>query len=197
MKIQRLIALFTKFPTVGPRTASRFVYYLIKHKPRIDELIEAIKEIKEMKYCRFCFNPIEEGDLCSICRNHDRDKSLICVVGKETDLATIENTKTYKGLYFILGGNVSILRKNIEEIRLKELEERLADPHRFGVKSSFKEVILATNPTPEGKATADLVIKAIKEKPLKITHLGLGLPIGAELEYADEETLENAFKSRR
>lgn len=204
--IQKLIDLFSNFPTVGPRTASRFVFYLIKQpKEKIEELIASIQELKsKIKYCSFCFNPFENGgddNLCEICKNTSRDRSLLCIVEKETDLDTIEKTKKYKGLYFILGGNIATLKKSdIESLRFKELEERLRAPQSFGVITIFKEIIIAINPTPEGKITASLTEKRIKETLKdnlpKITHLGLGLPVGAELEYADDETLENAFKRR-
>jgi len=222
--IQKLIDIFSKFPTVGPRTASRFVFYLIKQpKEKIEELVSAIQELKnKIKYCDFCFQPFEalaeEGEseslLCPICQNMGRDRGLLCIVEKESDLITIEKipissrthgevgAKKYKGLYFILGGNVATLKKSdVENLRIKELEERLRNPQSFGVITIFKEIIVATNPTPEGKATAILVEKKIKdtlkEKTPKITHLGLGLPVGAELEYADEETLESAFEGRK
>jgi recombination protein RecR len=205
--IQKLVDLFSKFPTVGPRTASRFVFYLIKlPKEKIEELTSAIQDLnKKIKFCSFCFNPFEGQDsknaLCEICRNHDRDRSLLCIVEKETDLISIEKTKKYKGLYFILGDTIATLKKSdIEKIRTNELQERLKNPQVFGIITIFKEIIIATNPTPEGKATAVLVKRTIKEttksNPIKITHLGLGLPVGGELEYADEETLENAFNNR-
>ena len=206
-RIQKLIDLFSQFPTVGPRTASRFVFYLLKQpKEKAQEIIDSILDVKnKVKYCQFCFNPFEpETDevLCPICKNQNREKSQLCIVEKETDLNTIENTKKYKGLYFILGGTVAVLKENSkEEVRINELAQRMKNPASFGITADFKEVIVATNPTSEGRTTALLVERMIKEtlptNPPKITHLGLGLPIGGELEYADEETLENAFTSRR
>ena len=211
--IQKLIDLFSKFPTVGPRTASRFVFYLIQlPKEKVEELIASIQNLKnKIKFCSFCFNPFESDTeealcshtaLCEICKNTNRDRSTLCVVEKETDLISIEKTKKYHGLYFILGGTVATLKKSdIEKLRTKELAERLRSPQGFGIITIFKEIIIATNPTPEGKATAILVERTIKETLKdnlpKITHLGLGLPVGGELEYADEETLENAFEGRK
>ena len=210
--IQKLIDLFSKFPTVGPRTASRFVFYLMKlPKEKIEELIASIQDLKnKIKFCFFCFNPFEsstgsdqgEKELCEICENINRDRNLLCIVEKETDLISIEKTKKYRGLYFVLGGTVATLKKSdIEKLRTKELEERLRSPQGFGIITIFKEIIIATNPTPEGKATAILIERTIKETLKdnlpKITHLGLGLPVGGELEYADEETLENAFEGRK
>lgn len=216
--IQKLIDLFSKFPTVGPRTASRFVFYLIQlPKEKIEELIASIQDLKnKIKFCSFCFNPFEsstgsdQGEkahcshtaLCEICENTNRDRNLLCIVEKETDLISIEKTKKYHGLYFILGGTVATLKKSdLEKLRTKELAERLRSPQGFGIITIFKEIIIATNPTPEGKATAILIERTIKEALKdnlpKITHLGLGLPVGGELEYADEETLENAFEGRK
>lgn len=202
--IKKLIDLFSKFPTVGPRTASRFIYYLI-HLPKKDfeELVKALNNLKEnIKVCSFCFNSFEpskkEDALCPICQNKSRDKSLLCIVEKETDLISIENTKKYKGYYFILGGTVSNLKKeDIEKIRIEELKERIEKPENFGLKVDFKEVIVATNPTTEGETTALLLERKLKDKNIKITRLGRGLPTGGELEYADEQTLEDAFEGRK
>ena len=205
--IQKLIDLFSKFPTVGPRTAARFVFYLMKlSEEEIKNLVSSISDLrKTIKICKFCFNPFEpsqvsskfgegegEGELCSICSNPSRDKTLLCIIEKETDLTPIEKTKKYKGLYFILGGTVSTLKKaNIEKLRVKELAERVkAHPE-------IKEIIIATNPTTEGEATALYLERLLKPLNKKITRLGRGLPVGAELEYADEETLGSALEGRK
>ncbi len=186
--IDKLISIFKKFPTVGPRTARRFVYYLMKlSKENTDELINAILELKDkIKLCQFCFNPFEgEQNLCPICQNPARNKGLLCIVEKESDLLSIENTKKYNGLYFIL---------DINNLRIEELKLRLKE-------NNFSEIIVALNPTPEGKAASVLVESSIKEavpSPVfKITHLAKGIPVGGELEYADEETLESAFEGRK
>lgn len=222
--IEKLIEIFRDFPTVGPRTAQRFVFYLIKQpKEKISELISSIQELKnKIRLCSFCFNPHEtSGDpapagLCPICSDSRRDRNLLCVVEKESDLLSIENTKKYKGLYFVLGGTVAAMKKSdIDNLRIKELQERVKNPA-----NNFGEIIVATNPTPEGKATSVLVEKMLKEiranfsaqgadvqdrsasgagsaSGWKITHLAKGLPVGGELEYADEETLESAFEGRK
>ncbi len=198
--IEKLKNIFRNFPTVGPRTASRFVYYLIKlPQDRIDELINAILELKKkIKLCQSCFQPFEaltEENLCAICSNPARNKNLLCIVEKETDLLSIENTKKYNGLYFILGGTVATMRKDdINKLKIEELKQKVK-----GV--NFTEIIIATNPTIEGKATSLLIEKEIKEAvqspAFKITHLAQGIPVGGELEYADEETLESAFMGRK
>ncbi|OGZ19068.1 MAG: recombination protein RecR [Candidatus Nealsonbacteria bacterium RBG_13_42_11] len=193
--IQKLIDLFSKFPTVGPRTASRFVFYLIGLKnEETDEIINSISALKNnVKVCSSCFKPFEnEGTLCEICSNKTRDKTLLCVVEKETDLIPIEKTKKYNGLYFILGGTVSRLKKeDIQKLRVKELEEMMKS------KTDIKEIILATNPNNEGEATALYLERILKPFGKKITRLGRGLPTGAELEYADGETISSAFENRR
>ncbi len=203
--IQKLINLFSKFPTIGSRTASRFVFYLLKLPDKeFDKLLDSMVDLKKsIKICSFCFSPFEseknsKETLCPICRNKSRKRDTLCVVEKEIDLISIEKTKKYKGLYFILGGTINLSRRgDNNNLRTKELEERIKN-------SNFKEIIIALNPTVEGESTSlylERVLKAIlmpKEKKLpEITRLGRGLPIGGELEYADEETLENAFKGRK
>lgn len=211
--IQKLIDIFSKFPTVGPRTAARFVFYLIKKPEKeINDLIKSISNLKEsVKICSFCFNSFEIGTreisppaeattvLCPICQDASRDRTLLCVIEKETDLISIEKIKKYKGLYFILGGMVSKLRKeDIKKLKIKELEERIKNPEIFGLpKTDFKEIIIAINPTEEGEATALYLERFLKPLNKKITRLGRGLPVGGELEYADEETLSSALESRR
>ena len=193
--IQKLIDLFSKFPTVGPRTASRFVFYLMrKPKEEIEELINSISNLKKnVKICSLCFNSYEaEGESCKICSHPSRDKSLLCVVANETDLQALEKTKEYQGLYFILGGTVSGLKKaDIEKLRIKGLQERIKNH------PEIKEIILAINPTTEGEATTLYLERLIKPLNKKISRLGRGLPVGAELEYADEETLSSALESRK
>jgi len=218
--IQKLIDLFSKFPTVGPRTAARFVFYLMKiSKEETEGLINSISNLKKtVKICSFCFNPFEgEGELCKICADSSRDRTLLCVVEKETDLFTLEKTKKYKGLYFILGGTVSTFKKaDVEKLRTKELEERVknqppstakrgeAGDEAKSQRPEIKEIIIATNPTTEGEATALYLERLLKplnlpagRQVIKTTRLGRGLPVGGELEYADEETLSSALESRR
>ncbi|PJB99749.1 MAG: recombination protein RecR, partial [Candidatus Nealsonbacteria bacterium CG_4_9_14_0_8_um_filter_35_12] len=146
--VQKLINLFSKFPTVGPRTAARFVFYLMGlSKEEVDDLLKEIIILKKnVKMCFFCFNPFEgESELCQICKNPSREKNLLCVVEKESDLISIEKTKKYNGLYFVLGGTVSTLKKEeIEKLRVKELIERIKNPEKFGIlNAKFQEIILA------------------------------------------------------
>ena len=204
--IQKLIHLFSKFPSVGPKTAARFVFYLLKSKKEdIDELLITISKLgQDVKTCSLCFNSFEalssdkiskdksDKHFCDICSNPGRDKSLLCIVEKETDLVAIEKTKQYKGLYFVLGGVISTLRKkDLEKIRSEELKLRIEND------AQIKEIIIATNPTSEGEATALYSEILLKPFDKKITRLGRGLPSGGELEYADDETLKSALESRR
>ena len=196
--IQKLINLFSKFPTVGPKTAARFVFYLLKSKKEdIDELIDTISNLKKnVKTCSFCFNsyelPDSQSKVCQICSDPKRDKSLILVVEKETDLIAIEKTKKYKGLYFILGGVISTLRKkDVEKIKSEQLKERVKR------NPQIKEIIIATNPTSKGESTALYLERLLKPFNKKITRLGRGLPVGGELEYADQETLRSALEGRK
>ena len=193
--IQKLIELFSKFPTVGPRTASRFVFYLIKlDQEKFDELLSSVTDLrKAIKICSSCFNPFEtldDANLCPICRDNSRDKSLLCIIEKEIDLISIEKTKKYKGLYFILGGTISLKKTDSKKIRTEELKEKIKN-------DNFQEIIIATNPTTEGEATTLFIERELKPFNIKITRLGRGLPTGAELEYADEETLSSAFEGRK
>lgn len=202
--IQKLIDLFSKFPTVGPRTAGRFVFYLMRiPKEEVEKLLKAISDLKSnVKYCSFCFNPFEsknETNFCQICQDPTRERNLLCIVEKETDLVSIEKTKKYKGLYFILGGTVSTLKKeDIKKLRIGELEKRIKKPENYGIPiNQFKEIIIATNPTTEGEATALYLERLFKNLNTKITRLGRGLPVGGELEYTDEETLSSALEGRK
>lgn len=193
--IQNLIDKFSKFPTVGPRTAARFVFYLMRQDTKtIKELLSAIADLKnKIKICPNCFDTYEsEKPLCPVCADSKRDKTQLCVVASETDLASIEKTKIYKGLYFILGGTVSGLKKESDKhLRTPALVERVRS------NSGINEVILAINPTSEGLATIQYLNEKLKPLGKKITRLGLGLPMGGELEYADGETLTSAISGRK
>lgn len=197
--VQKLIDLFSKFPTVGPRTAARFVFYLLRlSKEEVRELTSVILKLKDnVKLCNSCFKSFEpspgqqDSKLCEICRDPARNKELLCIVEKETDLIPIEKTKKYRGLYFILGGTVPALRKEeLKKLRIKELLERVKD-------SAIKEIIIALNPTTEGEAITLYLERMLKPLNKKTTRLGRGLPLGAELEYADDDTLSSALESRR
>ena len=183
----------------------RFVYYLMKlPKNQLDEISNALLELKNsIKLCPLCFNPFEisrgptptQFELCPICRDAKRDKSLLCIVEKEADLLSLEGTKKFNGLYFILGGTIGMMRKeDVSKLRIEQLKNRIKN-------IKFSEIIVALNPTTEGRATSALVESVIKEAipspTFKITHLARGIPVGGEMEYADEETLESALLGRK
>ena len=191
--IKKLIELFSKFPTVGPRTAARFVFYLLGEKDEIvEELIETVQKAKKnIKQCSLCFDCFEDdGELCEICKNQNRNKSLLCIIEKETDLEHLEKTKAYKGLYFVLGGVLPTFNHQENNLRTKALVERIQKD------SEIKEIIIAINPTIKGESTALYLERLLKPLNKKITRLGRGLPTGAELEYADEQTLKDAIQKR-
>jgi len=193
--IQNLIEKLSKLPSIGPRTAARLVFYLMaQDNQNVKELIQAIADLKmKVKVCPICFNTYESArEMCSICADTKRDRTLLCVVANEADLAAIEKTKTYKGLYFVLGGTVTNLRQeNLSGLRFEQLQARVK------TSQSIKETILAINPTSEGQTTVLYLDKILKPLGIKITKLGVGLPIGGELEYADDETLSSALEGRK
>jgi len=203
--IENLIKIFSKFPTIGPKTAARFVFFLLQSPAQTSEnLIKAIQELKEkIKICPQCLKSFEnKTELCEICSNPARDKSLICVVEKEIDLEAIEKTATYKGLYFILGGVLPILKKETVEQNFEVTIRILCDRIKYAQeekneKEGIKEIILAINPTLEGQNTVLWLKRKLEPLGVKITQLAKGMPQGGELEYADEETISSAFEGRK
>ena len=202
--IQKLIDIFSKFPTVGSRTATRFAFYLSKmSKQETKDFLEEIIDLKKkIKLCSFCFNVVEskenDSNLCEICLNSSRNKEFLCIVEKENDLISIEQTKKYKGFYFILGGTLSPLRKeSVRKIKSKELIDRLKNHEKYGFENPFKEIIIATNFTSQGETTALYLERIIKPLKIKTTRLAKGLPTGGELEYIDDETISSALEGRK
>ena len=197
--IEQLIKIFAKFPTIGPKTAGRFVFYLLQ-SPALtsDEIIKAIQDLKtKTKVCPWCFKIFENEtlELCEICANPSRDKSLICIIEKEIDLEAIEKTATYKGLYFILGRVLPILKKENEQKTLETNVEKLCD--RIKNTHGIKEIILALNSTLEGQNTILWLKRKLNGCNIKISCLAQGIPLGGEIEYADEETISSALENRR
>ncbi len=198
--IEKLAASFLKFPSVGSRTASRFALYIAKaSKEEVKELIESLIEVKKnVKLCSLCFNPFDgDGRLCPICSDPRRERDTLCVIEKESDLIAIEEAGIYQGIYFILGGTLSPVRKEtIRRIRTRELVERIKNPTKFKLKK-IEEIIIATNFTSEGETTALYLERLSKNLEVKSTRLARGLPKGGELEYIDEETISSAFRERK
>ena len=190
--IQDLIDELARLPGIGPKSAQRLAFHLVKVSPqearRLAETIVAAKE--RVRFCRECFS-LAEGDLCRICRDPSRDATVICVVEESKDQAAIEKAGVIKGRYHVLGGAISPLDGvGPDDLRVQELLDRV---HRNGV----HEVILATNPNLEGNATAMYVAGLLKTLGVKVTRLASGLPVGGDLEYADEVTLGQALEGRR
>ena len=190
--VANLIDAFEALPGIGPKTAARLTYYLLHAPDALSaNLSESVKELKgRTKICSICQN-ITESDPCDICADSDRDASIICVVEDPLDVWAIEKSGSFSGLYHVLHGVIAPL-ENIgpEELRIRHLLPRLKD-------SKVKEVILATNPSMEGEATAMYIQRLIGPLKIKTTRIARGIPIGAELEYADEVTVRRAFEGRK
>jgi len=190
--IAALIEQFQKFPSVGPKSAQRMAFHLLKMpKNEVEKFARSIIEAKENTFaCDICFN-MSSTNPCEICKSNSRDKSTICVVSETKDLIAIEKTNEFFGLYHVLQGLISPIDGiGAEDIRIKELLHRLA-------KENVKEIILALSPSVEGEATSLYLNKLIKPFGIKITRIAFGLPVGADLEYADEITLAKAIEGRR
>lgn len=198
--IQNLIESFERLPGIGPKTASRLTFYLL-HVPQ-SELIKFSSSIQNLKkhtvLCSNCF-AIAESDPCDICQDERRDRSTICVVEQPLDVLAIERSNRYTGLYHVLHGKIDPLN-NIgpDEIYIKQLFERIQKETDGTKEPEVSEVILATNPTMEGESTAMFIAKQLKvqSSKLKVTRIGRGLPTGADLEYADQLTLQKAMEGR-
>jgi len=190
--IQDLIDELARLPGIGPKSAQRLAFYMVKAPPQdARRLAEAIVAAKErVRFCRECFG-VAEGDLCRICRDPGRDTSVICVVEESKDQAVIEKAGVVKGRYHVLGGAISPLEGiGPDDLRVQELLDRVG-------KDGVQEVILATNPNLEGNATAMYVAGLLKPLGIRVTRLASGLPVGGDLEYADEVTLGQALEGRR
>jgi recombination protein RecR len=192
LPIANLIEQFSKLPGIGRKTAQRLAFYVLEMESlEADKLANAITNAKEkIRFCSVCCN-LTDDDPCYLCKNDSRDKSIICVVEGAKDVIAMERTREYKGLYHILHGVISPM-DNVgpNDIKVKELLNRLGD-------GEVKEIILATNPTVEGEATALYLSKLIKPLGVKVTRIAHGIPVGGDLEYFDEVTLSKAMENRR
>lgn len=190
--VQSLINEFSKLPTVGPKTAARLVFYLL-NRPRNEaqSLAEAILAVKDkVRLCSVCFS-ITEEDPCNICTDEERDTKIICVVAEAKDIYAIERTGAFKGRYHVLGGLISPMDGiGAAQLRVKELVERIGAENPA-------EIILATNPNAEGEATALYLSRLLESLSPTLSRLAYGLPIGADLDYADEVTVARAIEGRR
>lgn len=190
--LAKLIDEFSKMPGIGPKTAQRLAFYILKNSnEQVSNLARVIIDAKQkIQYCSICGN-ITDQEICEICRNVNRDKSIICVVEKVKDLIALENTGEFKGVYHVLEGAISPL-DGIEpgNLKINNLLKRLKS-------EEIKEVIIATNPNIEGEVTASYIAKLIEPLEIKITRIAYGVPIGSSLEFADEVTLAQALIGRQ
>jgi len=189
--IGKLVEQFRRLPGIGPKSAARLAYHVLKmDNSQVAALAQAIVEAKErVGYCSVCFD-LTDTDPCQICRSEGRDQSVVCVVEDPKDVAAMERTREFKGLYHVLHGALSPLEGvGPDDIKVKELLAR--------VNQGLQEIIMATNPNVEGEATAMYIAKLLKPLGVKVTRIAHGLPMGGDLEYADEVTLSKALENRR
>jgi recombination protein RecR len=190
--VQDLIDELGRLPGVGPKSAQRIAFYLLAADPTdVRRLVAALTEVKEkVRFCSICGN-VAEQEQCKICRDPRRDVAVICVVEEPKDVVAIEKTREFRGRYHVLGGAISPIEGiGPEDLRIRELMQRLAN-------GDVTELILATDPNLEGEATATYLARLVKPMDLRVTRLASGLPVGGDLEYADEVTLGRAFEGRR
>jgi len=190
--VQDLIDELGRLPGIGPKSAQRIAFYLLAADPTdVQRLAAALTRMKsEVRFCRVCGN-VAEAEECRICRDPRRDAAVICVVEEPKDVVAIEKTREFRGRYHVLGGAISPIDGiGPDDLRVRELMQRLAD-------GAVTELILATDPNLEGEATATYLARLVKPLGLAVTRLASGLPVGGDLEYADEVTLGRAFSGRR
>lgn len=190
--VQGLIDELGRLPGVGPKSAQRIAFHILAADPDdVRRLADALTEVKDkVRFCVTCGN-VAEADQCQVCRDPRRDPSIVCVVEESKDVVAIERTREFRGTYHVLGGAISPIEGiGPDELRVKELMTRLAD-------GTITELIIATDPNLEGEATATYLARLVKPMGVRVTRLASGLPVGGDLEYADEVTLGRAFEGRR
>ena len=190
--VTTLIETFSELPSIGPKTASRLAFYLLRGQSELAlNLAEALRGLVDnTRFCSVCYN-VTEDDPCPICSDSARDQRLVCVVEEPMDVLALERTEQFKGVYHVLHGAISPLEGIFaEDLRIAELESRIRD-------QDVQEIILATNPTSEGDYTAAYLLERLKGKGIRVTRLGRGLPMGSDLEYADALTLTRALEARQ
>ena len=189
--IKKLVEQFAKLPTVGPRTAERYVFYLLKQNQNyLNEFSDALKNLKkEIKICKIC-GAVAEKEYCDICSSSNRNHSIICVVANTRDMISIEDTHEFNGVYHILGGLIDHINDfGPEKLNIKALETKIKN-------ENIEEIILALNPNIEGETTSMYIQKLFSDKNITISRIARGLPVGADIEYADNTTISNALKFR-
>ena len=189
--LARLVGEFEKLPGIGPKSAQRLAMYLMRvPEDERRALAEAAVGVADVRFCRLCHN-FSDGDLCAICADPRRDHTVLCAVAEPRDLIAMEKTNEYRGVYHVLGGVISPLDGvGPDRLRIKDLEQRVAE-------GTIKEVVLATNPTVEGDTTSMYVAQRLKPLGVKVTRIAHGMPVGGDLDYADQATLIQALEYRR
>jgi recombination protein RecR len=190
--VQELIDELGRLPGVGPKSAQRIAFHILQTESfDVKRLAQILLEVRDkVRFCSICGN-VAEQETCSICRDPRRSQTTICVVEEAKDVVAIERTREFRGLYHVLGGAISPIDGiGPDDLRIRQLMQRLAD-------STVQEVILATDPNLEGEATATYLSRLLKSLEIRVTRLASGLPVGGDLEYADEVTLGRAFEGRR
>ncbi len=191
--VARLIDEFSRLPGIGPKTASRLVFYLLRApEEQAQSLADALRDLRaRITFCSICFN-ITESDPCAVCTDEKRDRSVICVVEEPLDVIAIERTRDYHGLYHVLHGTIAPVEGiGPDELHIADLLPRL------DAMPPVREVIIATNPNMEGEATAMYIARQLEGRDVRVTRLARGLPVGGDLEYADEVTLSRALSGRQ
>ncbi|WP_417217753.1 recombination mediator RecR [Arthrobacter sp.] len=190
--VQELIDEFGRLPGIGPKSAQRIAFHVLEADPEdMNRLADAIRAVKDkVKFCSVCFN-VTEAETCNICRDPRRDETVLCVVEESKDVMAVERTRSFRGKYHVLGGSINpIAGVGPDQLHIRELLGRLHD-------DKITEVIIATDPNLEGEATATYLARMLSTIGIKISRLASGLPVGGDLEYADEVTLGRAFEGRR
>jgi recombination protein RecR len=194
--VAKLIDEFKRLPSVGHKSAQRLAFYILRRpKEEVEKLVEALLEVKEkIVFCSVC-NNLTDVDPCMYCSSATRDRSMICVVEEPYNLVAVEKTRSYKGLYHILHGALSPIRGvGPDELMLANLLPRLMPNNNDGVE--VKEIIVATNPTTEGEATANYIARLLKPLGVRVTRIAMGMPVGSDLEFVDEVTMDKAMANR-
>lgn len=190
--LARLIQEIKRLPGIGQKSAQRIAFHILRaDRDAVDRLAQALTDVKEnLGLCSVC-NNISDAEICLYCRDHSRDKSVICVLEEPHNILPIETTRQYSGLYHILHGSISPLRGiGPEQLKIRSLLQRLED-------GTVKEIIIATNPTVEGEATSAYLSRLLKPLGTKVTRIAMGIPVGSDLEFADEVTMQKSLENRR
>jgi recombination protein RecR len=194
--VARLIDEFKRLPGIGGKSAQRLAFHILRRpQAEVDNFIESLREVKEkIVFCNIC-NNLTDINPCSYCTSPKRDRSIICVLEEPYNLVAVEKTRSYRGLYHILHGSLSPIRGvGPDELMLTNLLPRLLPENNEGVE--VNEIIVATNPTTEGEATANYIARLLKPLGVKVTRIGMGMPVGSDLEYVDEVTMDKAMTNR-